>query len=275
MTRSHDLDTALRTLDVAEHHIDPTGPRARSDLQRILSTDPAPGQLTPRVSGTAAHPRSSARTGRRVALAAGVVTVVATTVVALPALTGGDKAFASWTRSPQGLSTSERSDAATSCRQAQQDGPDGGYAQQLDDATLAVADRRGVWTTVVLTGSDGFAALCITDSSTHLFAHDMIGSVGTPANYTPPGPRQLIARDLGTGTMSAGDISLAAGAASSDVVGVTYHSRTHGDVTATVAGGRFALWFPGDELKDTSSRNPVTIEVRYRDGTTGTARLSL
>lgn len=275
MTRSHDLDHALRTLDVAEHHIDPTGPRARSDLHRIVSANPAPAQLTSRVSGTAARPRSSARTVRRVALAAGVVTVVATTVVAVPALTGGDRAFASWTRSPQGLSTSERTDAAASCRAAQQDGPNSGYAQQLDDATLAVADRRGVWTTVVLAGSDGFAAMCITDSSTHLFAHDMIGSVGTSADYTPLAPRELLATDLGTGTMSAGDISLAAGAAGSDVVGVIYHSRTHGDVAATVAGGRFALWFPGAELKDTSARNPVTVEVRYRDGTTGTARLSL
>lgn len=51
---------------------------------------------------------------------------------------------------------------------------------------------------------------------------------------------ELLATDLGTGTVDAGEISLAAGAAGaagSDVAGVVYHSRTRGDVTATVNEG--------------------------------------
>ena len=59
--------------------------------------------------------------------------------------------------------------------------------------------------------------------------------------------------------MSAGDVSLAAGTAGSDVVGVVYHSATQGDVTATVDQGHFALWFPGTSSRTwgaATSRSP-------------------
>jgi hypothetical protein len=164
--------------------------------------------------------------------------------------------------------------AAASCRESLADGAGAGYADDLRDADPAVAERRGVWTTVVLAGPGGFSAMCVTDDSAHLFADAMIGSIGRPAGYAAPGPRQLVATDLGAGTVGAGDISLAAGAAGSDVAGVVYPSRTHGRVTATVRRGCFALWFPGDELTAASS-DGVDVEVTYRDGTTATTRLTL
>jgi len=226
-----------------------------------------------------AVPRNQAGSGlrprrRRVALAGGMLAAVTAGLVVLPSLTGSDQAFASWTPAPHGMSVQESTDAAASCRQMQEDGAGAKYANELSSAEPAVAERRGVWTTVVLAGTDGFSALCITDDSTHLFAKDMIGSVGRPTDYAAPAPRALTATDLGVGTMNAGDLSLAAGTAGSDIVGVVYHSRTHGDVSATVSQGRFALWLPGDELKDSSS-NGVAVEVTYRDGRTGTSRLTL
>lgn len=45
-----------------------------------------------------------------------------------------------------------------------------------------------------------------------------------------------------------------------------------GLVAATVAGGRFAFWFPGDELED---RETVPVEVTYADGSTATVKLEL
>ncbi|HEX4812222.1 MAG TPA: hypothetical protein VFV66_05665 [Nonomuraea sp.] len=100
----------------------------------------------------------------------------------------------------------------------------------------------------------------------------MIGSVGTPTEYAAPGPRDLVATSLGVGTMKAGDVSLAAGTAGSDIVGVIYRSRTHGHVAATVSRGHFALWLPGDEFED-ASNDGVLVEVTYRGGRTG--RLTL
>lgn len=144
-------------------------------------------------------------------------------------------------------------------------------AHRKDDG---VVQRRGVWTTVVLTGADGFSALCITDDTVSLFGKATTGSVGKPADYVVPGPRELTATALGTGTMSAGEISLASGTAGSDIVGITYKSRTHDAVTATVSLGHFALWLPGDELRNASS-DGMDVEVTYQDGTRGTSRLTL
>ncbi len=226
-----------------------------------------------------AVPRDQAGSGlrprrRKVALAGGMLAAVTAGLVVLPSLTSSDQAFASWTPAPHGMSVQERTDAAASCRQMQEDGAGAKYVNELSSAEPAVAERRGVWTTVVLAGTDGFSALCITDDSTHLFAKDMIGSVRTPTDHATPARRALTVTDLGVGTMNAGDLSLAAGTAGSDIIGIVYHSRTHGDVSATVSQGRFALWLPGDELKDSSS-NGVEVEVTYRDGRTGTSRLTL
>jgi hypothetical protein len=147
------------------------------------------------------------------------------------------------------------------------------YADDLSRAHVAIAERRGVWTTVVLGGSDGFSAMCITDDSASLFNKGMIGSIGRQGDHSALGPRDLKALSLGTGSMRAGDISMAAGAAGTDVVGVVYNSPTLGEVSATVARGHFALWLPGNELKD--ARNGLDVTVSYSDGSTGTHRLSL
>lgn len=115
--------------------------------------------------------------------------------------------------------------------------------------------------------------MCITDDAIHLLDKGMIGSVGRPTGYTAPGPRELTATDLGTGTMTGGEISPAAGSAGSDVVGVVYKSQTREDVTATVSQGRLALWLPGGELQN-ASQEGVEVDVTYRHGSTRRTRLA-
>lgn len=72
MTRIHhssrDIDNALQTLDAADSHVDPTRLRARTDLERILATDPHAHPEAPMLdpAGRAARSRWSLR---RVALA--------------------------------------------------------------------------------------------------------------------------------------------------------------------------------------------------------------
>lgn len=270
-----DIDATLRSLDPADRRIDLADARARSDLEAILATDPAPParQRPPSPSpALTARPRGAARTTRRIVLAGGVAATVGVGLVVLPPLTGGDHAFATWTTAPVGMSAQQSAEAAADCREQYGDVS----AEQTDDlsrAETAVAERRGVWTTVVLAGPAGFSAMCITDDSAGLFTNSMIGSIGTLPAAAAPGPRELVATDLGVGTMSAGDISMAAGTAGPDVVGVVYRSSTHGEVAATVSRGRFALWLPGDDLRDASSTG-VELEVSYRDGTTATSRLT-
>jgi len=277
MTRLGEITTALRTLDAADQHVDPASPRSRSDLHRILSTDPMPDPLRQPcalAADRAGRPGRAARSARQAALAGVALAAVTAGVVAMPSLTGGDQAFASWTATPEGLTEQERTEAAAGCRRAQQHGAGAEYANDFSSTRPVIAERRGVWTTVVLAGPAGFSAMCISDDSTHLFTKDMIGSIGRPTVHAADGPRELTATSLGTGTMNAGDLSLAAGTAGSEIAAVVYRSSTRGEVAATVSGGHFALWLPGDELTDASS-NGVELDVTYRDGSTGTSRLTL
>jgi len=267
MTLDLDLDPMIRSLDAAgPERADPgtLSPRARADLARIVATD--------------RHARvDTRRRGRRVVrtvlAASSVVAAAAAAVVVLPAWTGGDRAFATWTADPTALTRQQAHDAAGQCRKAQADGPGSGYEQQLASAVPAVAERRGAWTTVVLAGADGFAATCITDESTHLF-RDWFGSVGVPTGYTSPGGGDVVATDLGVGAIGAGELSVVAGSVGADVTAITYDSRSEGAVRATVARGRFALWVPGDELEG-AGHDGVELRVTHRDGTSGLVRVSL
>lgn len=277
MIRNQDIDTLLRSLDAADHGGPADTPRARADLHRILSTDPAQAPLRRPPLTTAADQgrqvKNTGRTARRVAAVGGMVAVATAGMIILPSLSGGDPAFASWTPAPTGMTETDRASAVAECRASKKDVGGGMYADDIDSADVAIAERRGVWTTVVLTGEDGFSAMCITDDAVNLFGRGMIGSVGKSAGNAVPGRRELTATALGTGTMSAGDISLAAGTAGSDIVGIIYKSRTYEDVTATVSQGHFALWLPGDELRNASS-DGMDVEVTYQDGTSGTSRLT-
>jgi hypothetical protein len=267
MTRITDMLATLRSLDPADPDVDPHSPRARATLERILTTDPGH------------HPnrtpvKARSRRAFRLATAASVTVIIAAAAfVILPSLTTGDSAFASWTATPSGLPGQAAAGAAADCRAAQLDGPGAEYSDDLRLADVAIAERRGEWTLVVLAGSDGFSALCITDESTPLF-RDWFGSIGAPTNYATPDPRDVVATDLGTGAIDAGELSVAAGYFGSDVTGVVYQSASHGEVAATVSAGRFALWLPGDELKD-AGRDGVEVQVTHRDGSTATVRLDL
>jgi hypothetical protein len=249
-----DMFTTLRTLDPADADLDPHSPRARADLERILAVDRLP-----------VRPR------RRLRLAVAAATVVTATAgfFVVSSLTTGDTAFATWTAAPTGLSAEAAAEAGSWCR----DQDDMGYQDELKHADVVIAERRGEWTLVTLAGAKGFAALCITDDSAVL-SPSWFGSIGTPANYRAPGPRAVVATDLGTGSIGSRGLSLAAGYAGSDVTGVTYDSVSHGQVVATVAGGRFALWLPGDELEE-ANHFGVKVQVTYRDGSTATVELSL
>jgi hypothetical protein len=266
MTRITDMVATLRTLDPADPEVDPGNPRARAELERILTTDPTrPPEHTP--------VKARRRRGIRLVAAAATVVTAAAAFIIVPAMGDGDRAFASWTATPTDLSEQAAADAGAACRDAHRHGPGADYLDDLQRAVTAIAERRGEWTLVTLAGTKGFAALCITDESTTLF-RNWFGSIGTPANYATPGPRDVVTTDLGTGGTANGELSVAAGYAGPDVIGVAYQSAGHGRVEATVSSGRFALWLPGDELKD-AARVGADVQVTYRDGGTATVRLDL
>src|SRR5699024_7822141 len=134
-----------------------TSPRAQADLTHIVATDP-------QAVHHPAEPPRPARTGRRILVAAGAAAVLAVGLVALPPLTGGDQAFATWTAAPTEIvAAGEVADAAASCRDQLAGGAGADHEAALGSAAVAVAEQRGAWTTVLLAGAGGFSALCITD----------------------------------------------------------------------------------------------------------------
>lgn len=290
------FESALRTLDPADRHIDPLGSRAAADLEAILATGhgmtagpgtglgSGPGTNTgPGRGGSAGGARGTRRRRRtsrfsmrppvrRAALVGAAAAVLAGAIVAVPTLLpDGDQGFTSWAAVPEPLPAPERPGAAEDCREGYRDGP-GDYSAYLDEARVAVAERRGDWITVVLSGSDGFTATCITDASASLFSRGMIGSIGASAEM-PGGARDLWPVSMGLGVVSNEELSMIIGYSGADVTGVTYSSPDHGEVTATVSDERFALWMPGDELRD-AHRDGVEVEVTYADGATDSVRLS-
>ncbi|MGC0249432.1 hypothetical protein [Pseudactinotalea sp. Z1748] len=266
MDRTDTLTRTLRSLDAADARVDATGPRALADLRAIVASDPT-------VAGRP-EPARWSRSTRRVLLAGGAAAALATALVTMPPMTGGDEAFATWTPVPAEVAAEQRPAAAQECRRNLADGAGDDYADPLADAHVAIAESRGVWTTVMLAGPDGFSALCITDDSAGIFRDGMIGSIGFPTGYTDVGERELFATDLGVGHMSGQRLSMAAGHAGVEVTGVAYRSNDHGEVAATVSRGRFALWLPGEEFTG-AARDGLEVEVTYRDGTTATTVLTL
>ncbi len=257
------IEHALRRLDIADPAADATSLRAQADLDRILRTAPDQVPAAPRQPGRRT-------TTRLVVGAASVAAAAGAVFVAVPAVTGGDAAYATWTPTPTGLSAADAAKAADQCREQQIDGGGADYATELRAASPAVAERRGDWTTVILASTEGYGAMCVTDDSAHLF-RNMFGSVWTPDAAVQAGPREINISDLGWGTTGAGDLSLAAGVAGADVKGVSFHSAAKGEVVATVSGGHFALWFPGKELAN-ASRDGIVLTLTYADGQTAQVR---
>lgn len=191
----------------------------------------------------------------------------------VPALSGGDPAFATWTAAPGGLIGAERDRAISDCVGSSKGVGDGMFASDVAAAEVAIAERRGAWTTVVLAGADGFEATCTTDSTAAWFKRGSFGSVGKPGHGREPVAREIKATQLGTGVIANNPLSMASGQVGPEVAAMTYTSVAGDRITATVSKGQFAFWLPGGELPN--SGDDVPVEVTYTDNTSEIRYLSL
>lgn len=258
------IDTLLRSMDVAEQSSPPDPTRAEADLNRILSSQPViSSNSTMQFSQKLNKPKTQRR--RRALTLAGLAAAVTAGFVIMPALSGGDPAFATWTAAPGTLIGSERDNAVSDCRHSKQDVGGGMYSAELSAAEVAIAERRGAWVTVVLSGTDGFEATCTTDATAAWFRKGMIGSIGKPTNVTDLPARGIAATQLGTGTIADNPISIASGRVGTDVRGLSYTKADKEEVIATVAKGQFAFWLPGNELQNATDQG-VPVHVTYSDG---------
>ena len=242
MSTDDTMTTALRHLDPAPASDLTAAERERANalLARIVAT-----------------PGGSAPSRRRRVRALAGAGVAGATLACLPALLlGSGDAFGSWTPTPEPLSASAASAAEARCR-ASIGVPDQG-------ARVALAERRGEWTYVLLAGPGGETSCLMPDDG-----EDAFGS----STADPPPPPALAPGGLDetssmTNVTDEGSYSYTEGYVGRDVTGVTVHVSTGLDIQASVADGRFAAWWPSVEQ---SSRHPEgeswSFTVHLADGT--------
>jgi hypothetical protein len=184
--------------------------------------------------------------------------------VAAPALLfGGGSAYGSWTPRPATLSDVEGAAAATTCRAA--------LDVQDRGERVAVAERRGDWTYVVLAGPGTEAACLMPDDlvgqDPTVREEDFFGSYDTDAPAPPTvAPERIDETSSMEGSTEEGWFIWVEGYVGSDVTGVTVHRSSGPDIEASVVGDRFAAWWPTVQQ---SSENPAetwSYTVHLADG---------
>lgn len=244
-----DLDPAPGT-DLTEAELE----RADATFARIVATpshEPAP------VEPDRPHRRRS-----RLLVTVGLVGAA---VVAIPGLLlGGGNAYGSWTPTPEPLTDEAAAKAATTCRAALGE-PDRGER-------VAVAERRGGWTYVLLAGPETEAVCLMPDDSVGQNipeGEDFFGSY----DMDPPSPPTLAPDRIDETTSQEGSTDegwfiRSEGYVGSDVTGVTVHTSSGLDIEASVAGNRFAAWWPATEQSSDHPAETWSYTVHLADGST-------
>lgn len=273
MKSNQNIAALLRSMDAADQTGAPDPNRSQNDLEQILRSHPISAAAATRPANHKTSTSHPSRRRRRT-LALGAVAFAATVGFLIgPALSGGDPAFATWTAAPGELTGAERDRAVSDCVRSSKGVGDGMFASDVAAAEAAIAERRGAWTTVVLSGADGFEATCTTDSTAPWFMRGSFGSVGKNGHGKEPTGRDIRTTQLGTGVIANNPLSMASGQVGPDVAAMSYTSRAGDRITATVSKGQFAFWLPGGELPN--SGEDVPVDVTYTDNTTEIRYLSL
>lgn len=256
--RRHSADTvtaALRDLDPAPSTELTQAELYRADaaFARIVAT-PC-DEPVPKVQDRPHRHRS------RLLVAAGLAGVVG---VATPALLfGGGSAYGSWTPTPVPLTDVAAARAATTCRAALEV-PDRGER-------VAVAERRGGWTYVLLAGPRAELICLMPDDLVGQDPTDRRSFFGTGAPATAPStldPDRIDENVSMQGSTDEGWFLWVAGYVGSDVTGVTVHTSSGLDIEASVTGNRFAAWWPSTPQSSKHPAETWSYTVHLADGST-------
>ena len=261
--RRHSADTvaaALRDLDPAPSTELTQAERDRADaaFARIVAT-PC-DEPVPEVRGRPHRSRS------RLLVAAGLAGSVG---VATPVLLlGGGSVYGSWTPTPVPLTDVVAARAATTCRAAL-DVPDRGER-------VAVAERRGGWTYVLLAGPRTEAICLMPDDLVGQDPTDRRESFGSydmdPAAPPTLDPDRIDENTNMQGNTDEGWFLWVEGYVGSDVTGVTVHTSSGLDIEASVSGNRFAAWWPSSKQSSDHPAETWSYTVHLADGSTRRTR---
>jgi|tagenome__1003787_1003787.scaffolds.fasta_scaffold20987833_6 hypothetical protein len=261
--RRHTADTvtaALRDLDPAPSTELTQAELNRADAMfaRIVAT--SRDEPVPEVQG---RPH---RSWSRLLATAGLAGAVGVGTPVL--LFGGGSAYGSWTPTPLPLTDVVAARAATTCRAAL-DVPDRGER-------VAVAERRGGWTYVLLAGPATEAVCLMPDDlvgQDPTAREDFFGSYDTD-RVAPPtlDPDRINEATSMEGSTDQGWFSSVEGFVGSDVTGVTVHTSSGLDIEASVSDNRFAAWWPSHKQSSDHPAETWSYTVHLADGSTRRTR---
>lgn len=190
--------------------------------------------------GGRAQPQRPRR--RRRVLAA--VALLGAAGVSIPALLlSGGTAYASWTPRPEPLGGDHAADAGTTCLSSL-DARDPGQR-------VALAERRGEWTFVLVTVDEAVAVCLLPDQAVgqRVGGRDFFGTFTRGDDLTPaPSAEGIIEGNAMSSSTSEGSFTWVTGYVGSEVAGVTVHTPSGPPIEASVVGNRFAAWWPGNEV---------------------------
>lgn len=262
--RRHVSDTVLAA---AVGRLDPAAETGLSDAERDHA-EAAFARIVAMPPGDDVPARPiRPRTRRRRWLAA--VGIVGTALgVALPGLLVGGSAYGTWTPTPEPLTGRAEAAAATTCR-GDLDQPDLGER-------VAVAERRGGWTYVVL-ASPGTEAICLmpNDAIGHDRSDrgDFFGSYNSDAPAPPVlEPDRIDENTSMEGSTDEGWFVWTEGYVGRDVIGITVHRSSGPDIEASVTGNRFAAWWPSVVQSSKQPADVWSYTVHLADGSTRSVR---
>ena len=258
---------ALRDLDPAGTTAPPStltpseARRAAGTLAHILATDPG---SAPRPEPAPTYRRRHARS--RVLGVLGALVAVA---VVVPLLTTvGDKAYASWSPIPVALSPVEGAAAAEACLGSLGQTADPGVAPLL-------AERRGGWTYVLVQPTAQSESSCIMPTAeitggSRGDRRRWYSNTGEQLSEPAPDPDELRVLVATVGSTREGLFSYSEGQVGRDVADVTFTTPRGVHVQASVAGGRYAVWWPAGKnyLRSPEISGAPDIDVTLADGTT-------
>jgi hypothetical protein len=254
------INAALRHLDPAPRTDLTEAERERADVAfaRIVATptdEPVP-----------VEPDRPRRRRSRLMMAVGLAVAAAVAGVAIPgALRGGGDAYGSWTPTPERLSDAAAAEAGATCR--------ANFAVPDGVGRVAIAERRGEWTYVLLAGP-GIQAMCLMpdDSVGQPITNgdDRFGSYDPDPPASPTlDPDRIDETTSMQGSTDEGWFICTEGYVGSDVAGVTVHTSSGLDIEASVVDGRFAAWWPAlEQSSDNPDGETWSYTLHLADGST-------
>jgi hypothetical protein len=218
MMQIEDLEVELRA--ALAHRATEVPPDA---LARLLAVDYRPR------GGHVARPRLA------VGALAGSAAAAAATVAVITLGAGAPDAFAGWTRTPSHASRAQIAAAGSDCASRL-----AGTQSALPTGTTPVlTDTRGPFSFVIY-ATDNSTAVCVDGPG----FTSVMGTNGPDAGVTPAGEIRLNSQHLTT--RDGHPYSLVEGHVGAGVTGTTLVLDDGTKVTASIANGWFAAWWPGN-----------------------------